>query len=113
LGPNQEAELLGRADQNDADADVPQYYELKELQVKGYGLRVSNRNPRAVAQIGQYLIVGLGNPGMNMQSCHNIGYDVVNHFAMETWGGILKRASAYAAGSEWKGEIFVCVPTTL
>jgi PTH1 family peptidyl-tRNA hydrolase len=64
--------------------------------------------------MGKYLIVGLGNIGVEYDGTrHNIGFDVLD--AMAKKGGVSFRLERLAEVAEikWKGQIFVCIkPTT-
>ncbi len=61
-----------------------------------------------------YLLIGLGNIGDEYANTrHNIGFDVVFHFANQHGGSFRSDRLAFVSEVNWKGKRFVCVcPTT-
>ena len=61
-----------------------------------------------------YLLIGLGNIGDEYANTrHNIGFDVVFHFANSHGASFRQDRLAFVAEFTWKGKRFVCVcPTT-
>jgi PTH1 family peptidyl-tRNA hydrolase len=64
--------------------------------------------------MNKFLIIGLGNIGDEYHHTrHNIGFDVVDAFAIKHGGMFQLGRLAYTAEVKWKGKIFVCIkPTT-
>ncbi len=64
--------------------------------------------------MNRFLIVGLGNIGDEYRHTrHNIGFDVLNAFALKHGGLFKNDRLADVAEVKWKGKTFICIrPTT-
>ncbi len=75
---------------------------------------IPNRNYNIFTIMNKFLIIGLGNVGDEYHhSRHNIGFDVVDAFAIKHGGMFQLGRLAYVSEIKWKGKIFIFIkPTT-